>query len=118
MLLRSLTHVYVLALDNSLSDVLATRDKASDGAGYIVLLQDTRDDFCHRDGAERSGGRRLPNGRVARCHRDREIPAYIHSNFRVLFNKEASIPAIYSNGEVERGQDAKDSEGIRNWKDG
>jgi hypothetical protein len=71
----SLTHVYFLALHNGLSDVFATRDKASDGPGYIILLQDARNNLGHRDGAQRSAGRRLPNSRIACCHRDREIPS-------------------------------------------
>jgi len=70
-----LTHVYFSTLHQSLSDVLATRDKTSDGARHVVLLQDARDDLGDRDGAQRGAGRGLPNRRVARCHRDREIPA-------------------------------------------
>ena len=93
----SLTHVYFLALHNSLSDVFSTRDKASNGPGYTILLQDARNNLGHRNRAQRSAVRRFPNSRIARCHRDCEIPT------------------IYSNGEVKRGQDAEDAEGIRNW---
>ena len=34
--------------------------------------------------------------------------------FRATLDEEGPIPAIYSNGEVERGQDAKDAERVRN----
>ena len=81
------THVYVLALHNSFSDVFATRDKASDSAGYIILLQDARNNLGHRDRTQRSAVRRLPNSRIARSHRDREIPntfSRVHPLIRVF----------------------------------
>jgi hypothetical protein len=64
--------------------------------------------------------RRLPNSPIARCHRDREIPntfsPSVHQyGYSCKYGGEASIPAIYSNGEVKRGQDPNDAERIRNW---
>ena len=47
-----LTDVYFPALHQSLSDVLATRDKTSDGARHVVLLQDARDDLRDHNGAQ------------------------------------------------------------------
>jgi hypothetical protein len=70
-----LTHVYISALHQSLSNILSARDKASDGARYAVLLQDAADDLSDRDGAQRGTWGRLPDRRVARRHRDREIPS-------------------------------------------
>jgi hypothetical protein len=71
------THVYLSTLDQCLSDVFAARNEASDSTGYIVLLQNAGNDFSHRDGTEGCGGGRFPNCRVARSHRNREIPEFI-----------------------------------------
>jgi hypothetical protein len=70
-----LTHVYISALHQSLSDVLPTVSKASNGARHAVLLQNARDDLGNRNGTQRGARGRLPNRGVARRHRDREIPA-------------------------------------------
>lgn len=69
------THVYMLALDQAAANILGACDEGGKRSGQIVAFKNISNDLCERDRAERCRLRGLPDGGVAGCERQCQVPA-------------------------------------------